>query len=221
MSTKLPDAIRRSLSPARLAPYEAAAQTAGLEPREALTLYLWNTQVCAALLAPLHFCEVVLRNAAAEALGAIHGPRWPWNSGFERSLPRHTSSGYSALADLQAVRNKAETPGHAVAELKFVFWEKLFTSRHDVRIWNSQLKKVLPNLGADQSIADHRRQIFESVSALRRLRNRIAHHEPIHSRNLGEDYDRIQHLITARCRTSAQWMLNRERTLAIISAKPF
>lgn len=217
----LPDAIRRSLSPARLAPYEAAALAARREIHEALTLYVWNTQVCAAFLAPLHYCEVVLRNAAAEAIGATHGARWPWNTGFERSLPRHAGSGYSALADLHAVRKKATSSGHAIAELKFVFWEKLFTSRHDDRIWNSQLKNVMPNLTPDRSIADHRSQIFDAVNVIRQLRNRIAHHEPIHSRNLTRDFELIHQLISARCQISAQWMLDSQRTLEIIRSKPF
>jgi hypothetical protein len=221
MSTKLPDAIRRSLSAARLATYEQAALAAGCGAHEALPLYVWNTQVCAAFLTPLHFCEVVLRNAAADAVEAIHGPRWPWNLGFERSLPRHHGLGYSALADLQAVRRKAMTSGQAIAEFKFVFWEKLFTSRHDGRIWNSQLRRVMPNLEHGKSVADHRSQIFDSVNDLRHLRNRIAHHEPIHARNLIADFDKIHHLVNARCQISAEWMLSRDRIMAIIAAKPF
>jgi hypothetical protein len=136
-------------------------------------------------------------------------------------LPRQHGPGYSALTDLYAVRKTAATPGHAIAELKFVFWEKLFTSRHDGRIWNSQLRRVMPNLAYDQSIADHRRWIFDSVNLLRQLRNRIAHHEPIHSRNLIKDFDIIQQLVKARCQVSAEWMLSRDRMMAVIAAKPF
>jgi len=43
----------------RQAPWETRSR--------ALALYAWNAEVSAALLAPLHICEVVMRNAAAEA----------------------------------------------------------------------------------------------------------------------------------------------------------
>lgn len=43
----------------------------------ALALYAWNAQVSAALMAPLHLCEVVVRNAAADAIAAVYGVNWP------------------------------------------------------------------------------------------------------------------------------------------------
>ena len=59
--------IKDALTAARMSTYEAATaatpQLAG-----ALALYAWNAQVSAALMAPLHICEVVIRNAVADAL---------------------------------------------------------------------------------------------------------------------------------------------------------
>ncbi|WP_246183114.1 hypothetical protein [Mycolicibacterium grossiae] len=40
--------------------------------------------------------------------------------------------------------------GKVIPELKFVFWENLFTRRHDGRLWNRHLRTVLPNLDASQ-----------------------------------------------------------------------
>lgn len=42
----------------------------------ALALYRWNVEVSAAFMAPIHLCEVVVRNAASEALTAVYGPQW-------------------------------------------------------------------------------------------------------------------------------------------------
>jgi hypothetical protein len=204
-----------------MATYETIAAAAGHDAEAALALYAWNARISGALLPPLHICEVVVRNAVADALESIHGPDWPWNPGFERSLPRQAGPGYNALSDLQGVRSKAKTTGQVIAELKFVFWEKMFTSRHDNRIWGPHLMRVLPNLDAKKTVAQHRKHIFDDLNKVRLLRNRIAHHEPIFARNLLDDFQIIQQLVEARCAVSAQWMLTQQQALAVISAKPF
>lgn len=220
MSTQLAESVRRAFSPARMETYEAKARSVGLGMEGALALYAWNAQVCGALLPLLHICEVVIRNAVADAFEAIHGPRWPWNPGFERSLPRQAGPGYDALSDLQGVRSKAKTTGHVVAELKFVFWEKIFTSRHDHRLWQSQLMRVLPNLDTHKTVAHHRKGIFDDLNQVRKLRNRIAHHEPIFTRNLLDDFQTIRRLVEARCEVSAQWMVSQQRVLEMLQCKP-
>ncbi|WP_256349382.1 hypothetical protein [Pseudomonas gingeri] len=138
----------------------------------------------------------------------------------ERSLPRQLGPGYNALSDLQAVRNKAKTTGQVIAELKFVFWEKTFTSRHDSRIWEPQMMRVLPNLDAAKTVAQHRKRIFDDLNQVRRLRNRIAHHEPIFMRNLLDGFQTIQRLVEARCQVSADWMVSQQQVTDLIRLKP-
>lgn len=169
----------------------------------ALDLYAWNAQVSAALLAPLHLCEVVIRNAVSEALEDIYGARWPWSRSFEQSLPEQ--GGYSPKRDLINARRQAQTTGKVIPELKFVFWQKLFTARHDQRIWNRQLHRILPNLDSNQAIPVSRYQVYNELEALRKLRNRIAHHEPIFKRSLRDDFDKIMDLIYLRCSTTKSW----------------
>ncbi|MFX6760162.1 hypothetical protein ABTH30_24995, partial [Acinetobacter baumannii] len=76
---------------------------------------------------PLHLCEVVLRNAVDDALGAKYGAAWPWAFAFEQSLPA-SSIAYGARHDLAKAR--AGLPigqtGKVIAELKFVFWQRMF-----------------------------------------------------------------------------------------------
>lgn len=50
--------------------------------RGAIELYDWNAQVSAAFLAPLHLCEVVIRNAVSDAIAAVYRPLRPWHAGF-------------------------------------------------------------------------------------------------------------------------------------------
>jgi len=187
-------AVRAALSPARLGTYEVAAGVKSDEDVAALVLYAWNAEVSGALLSPLHICEVVLRNAVADALEALYGPRWPWSPTFERSLPDPTQ-GYSPRKDLQMARRSVSTPGKVIPELKFVFWQKMFTGRYDTRIWDTHLRRVLPHLEPGKAVPDLRRSIYHALEQVRLLRNRIAHHEPIFSRRLADDYQIIRGLV--------------------------
>lgn len=212
-------AVREALSAARLATYEIATGRKGDEDLSALTLYAWNAQVSGALLAPLHVCEVVVRNAVANAVEAQYGNRWPWSPGFERSLP-DPKIGYSPLKDLQNARRGASTVGKVIPELKFVFWQKMFTSRYDGRLWNPYLMRVFPNLKSNMAIAQHRQEIYNELEQIRKLRNRIAHHEPIFTRNLQDDLHKISSLVESRCRVSAAWLAQNQIALSLIQARP-
>jgi hypothetical protein len=212
-------AVRNSLSAARMTTYEAAAGVTGDDDPAALELYAWNAQVSAALMAPLHICEVVVRNAVSDALEAVYGAAWPWSSNFELSLPA-PALGYSPRKDLQNARGHQTSAGKVVPELKFVFWQKMFTSRHDVRVWNAHLMRVLPNLDPGKPVSQLRQGIYDSLEEIRRLRNRIAHHEPIFTRNLSGDLQRIFALIELRCKVTSTWMMNNQQASAIIARRP-
>lgn len=156
-------------------------------------------------MAPLHICEVVIRNAVSDALTAVYGANWPWSSVFEASLPSPTGS-YNPRTDLRSNRVRHATPGKVIPELKFVFWQKMFTSRFDVRLWNPHLRNVLPNLDPTKTVAQLRQEIYTDLEHVRLLRNRIAHHEPIFRRNLRDDLDKVAALVRCRCKLTADWM---------------
>ncbi len=187
----------------------------------AVALYDWNAQVSGAFLAPLHICEVVIRNAVSDALTAVYGDRWPWSRVFEESLP--DSGGYNPRRDLRSARmdfntrRDRPTTGKVIPELKFVFWQKMFTSRHDERIWDIHLRRVLPNLDEAKAINKLREEIYTDLEHVRSLRNRIAHHEPIFRRDLSGDLDRIAALTGFRCALTTQWMLTNQRVTSFLA----
>lgn len=185
----------------------------------ALELYTWNAQVAAALMVPLHVCEVVVRNAAHQVLETLYGPRWPWSPALHRSLPNPRGT-YSPRWDLEKVRAEHTTAGKVIPELKFVFWEKLFTGRHDGRLWTPHLMRVFPNLSPAPPVSQHRLQINKDLEQIRELRNRIAHHEPIFARNLVDDFAKIERLVDARCKITAAWMMAHQQASTLIAAKP-
>lgn len=212
-------AIRAALSPARMSTYERAAPPQGDDDPSALNLYVWNAQLSGAFMAPLHLCEVVVRNAISDALEAKYGARWPWSSGFEQSLPS-PPVGYNPRQDLFNARRGAHTTGKVIPELKFVFWQRMFTSRHDSRVWNGQLTRVLPDVDTTKSVRELRQGLYADLEAIRMLRNRIAHHEPIFNRNLAEDFERIARLIAYRSTATAKWMRSHQQVVDLLAAGP-
>lgn len=208
-------AIRATLSAARLETYTKATPT----ETDALALYVWNATVSGALLMPLHVCEVVVRNTVSDALTAVYGEAWPWSKTFELSLPV-SPKGYSPRADLQSARHRATTTGKVIPELKFVFWQKLFTSRYEERIWNAHLARVMPNLPTHSTASAWRNFIYKDLEQLRALRNRIAHHEPIFIRDLASDYRALTRLIRYRCTVTASWLESNQQALTVIQNKP-
>jgi len=198
-----------------------AASIKGDGDPAAVALYAWNAQVSAAFLTPLHFCEVVVRNAAADALEAVYGARWPWNSVFVLSLPSPSARNiYNPRADLRGVASKQVSTGKVIPELKFVFWQELFTHRHDVRLWDAHLKRVFPEHDPTKTMIEIRRSIYGDLEAIRRLRNRIAHHEPIFTRNLILDLERMHRLVRLRSTLVASWMMINQNADAVISHHP-
>ena len=221
MSKATIDAMRAVLSPPRLARYETAVGLTGPEDTRAIELYAWHAQVSAALLAPLHICEVVIRNGISEALEARYGARWPWSPGFEQSLPPtvQRSRDYQPLLDITKIRANFHTTGKVIPELKFVLWQKMFTARHDARLWIPHLLRVFPNLDQTQSVQTLRKRIYADLEQIRALRNRIAHHEPIFMRNLAADLQKIEELVTFRSQIAAAWMMQNQQATALIAAR--
>jgi hypothetical protein len=199
-------AVRIALSLPRIGTYEKAVAATGDLASAAVDLYDWNAQLSGAFMAPLHICEVVMRNAVSDALTAVYGDRWPWSLVFQTSLPSPWG-GYNPRGDLESARRNKLTTGKVIPELKFVFWQKMFTDRYDQRIWNIHLRRVLPNLDAAKTVTELRQEIYADLEHVRFLRNRIAHHEPIFRRDLGFDLDTIAKLTRLRCAITAEWMV--------------
>lgn len=128
----------------------------------ALELYRWNMELSAAFFVPLQICEVSVRNSIVTAIERTYGPNWPWEKGFEISL-RNPVIGYSPRRDLLGL-SRLPTSGKIVAELKFVFWERMFTKSHDAVIWNKQFKTVFPNTDPLKTIQQLRAEGFDRLA---------------------------------------------------------
>nr|WP_249643207.1 hypothetical protein [Pectobacterium carotovorum] len=169
---------------------------------------------------PLHVCEVLTRNAISEVIATVYGDRWPWSIGFERSLPIPIH-GYKPKDDLISGRRNQPTTGKVIPELKFVFWQKMLTGRFDTRLWNNHILTAFPHAVAQGlSAAQLRQNLYNDLETVRKLRNRIAHHEPIINRNLLDDFATIKRIIAYRCEHSVEWMQNNQMLLPLLTLKP-
>ena len=72
--------------------------------------------------------------------------------------------------------------------------------------WDQHIKMVFPYAPDAMTVSQLRQRIYDDIFIIRGLRNRIAHHEPIFSRNNQDDYNQIYELISWRDKTTADWM---------------
>lgn len=206
--------IESAISSIRLSTYKnASPHGSGLE------VYLWNANIAGVFLFPLHICEITMRNAAANALAHVYGPNWPWEKGFIYSL-RKSKGGYSPRSDLINVAKKAQSAAQVIPELKFVFWQNLFTQSFENDIWNKNLPAVIHNVPSGYPIPVMREHIYGLLRDVRLLRNRIAHHEPLINRNLMEDYGKILSLIGYVSQETAEWVDDNQMVATCIANRP-
>ena len=76
-------------------------------------------------------------------------------------------------------------PGKVIAELTFGFWRFLSSSAHEKSVWVPYLHQAFP------AGTDRKRDVDSKVAALNRLRNRVAHHEPLITENLSREAAKV------------------------------
>ncbi len=181
--------ISKGLSQERFGAYRRA--TCG--NAAALALYEWNNAISAALWADIAHLEILVRNAMHEQLTAWSSrtcgePRWYLDPNRVLTPNR--------LADVAAARQRAttgrrgkpETSGRVVTELSFGFWRYLVSSHYDRTLWKPILSRSFP-------LQPRRKAVHTGLAHLHELRNRIAHHEPIHAERLEQRHEELLTLL--------------------------
>lgn len=186
--------IKQALSEERLGPYLALT---GDDLREAIRLYERNTSLSEALYGLLQGLEVSLRNSMHRSLSdGLAREDWYDSVTWRPAQQEQIDNAKDSLRK----KSKPVTPGRMVAELTFGFWVGLTGPKYSVDLWEKHIYKAFPNgkLG--------RKQLNKRLESIRLLRNRVAHHEPILSRDLQKDVDRILETIGWICLDTRQWV---------------
>jgi hypothetical protein len=193
----------------RLAPYLEAARRDGTH---AEILYRWNLQVSEAFYPALSCLEICVRNALHERLKARYRCADWWTSA---PLDQHDAfKARQATDDLRRRRGTEPCTDDIVAELSFGFWVSLLSRRYDRPLWVPTLHKAFPGYHGTRS------SLHDSLEAMRRFRNRVMHHEPVHHRHLAADHAKIYRLLGYMEPETAVWLCEFDRVPEILAKRP-
>jgi len=211
--------VNASISPERFQTY---LDTMGGGFDKALALYEENSFLAESFYFPLQSIEVTLRNAfSALFVKKTNVPTWYHATimvkGRRTDLLRAPQR---AKVDEEIARLNTENgtkpswtlkPCDVIASLSFGFWVSLSDSFYKDHLWTSTigLHDAFPNFGR-RPVRD---EIFKRLDSLRRLRNRIAHHEPIFRRDLGLDFSNIVEAVNWINPTAAAWTRSKSKVL--------
>ncbi len=185
--------LERSLSPERLAPYVTLA---GGDKVAAIRLYERNTALSESLYGLLQGLEVAVRNAMHETLKTALGHA-DW---YDHAPLYHLQGMLNQARQKLTDDRKAHDPGRMVAELSFGFWTSLTGPKFAAVLWNPCLHKAFPHKRL------RRKEAHKRLDRIRKLRNRVAHHEPILNRNLQRDFVDILDTIDWICPDTRLWV---------------
>ncbi|ROQ15438.1 hypothetical protein EDF54_0300 [Rathayibacter sp. PhB93] len=192
----------------RLGPY--LASTGDLSA--ALRLYSWNIEASAAILGASSALDVGVRNAMHRALTAHWGRDSWWDV-----APLRANEGdqvRDAIRFLDRRRGAGQwSAGHVVAELRASFWEGLLVNRYHRALWEPALARAFP------SFTGRRGDLHARLERLRLLRNRAAHHEPVHARDLMVDHRYLCELAQCIDDDLAAWIRSHSRLPDIVAAR--
>lgn len=210
-STTIINELENSISSDRLSTY--MMETLG-DKIKAFQLYVWNTDISAAMYGPLQALEITLRNSINTKLSNTYGNNWFNNSSI--------GFGPDALKKIRETKNRVSqrksnySPSDIVADLSMGFWVSLISGKHNYHntLWIPLLHKAFPNANTT------RRPIHFKINQLLLLRNRIAHHENIFKRHLQADYDSILEAIGWMCPDKAHWVDAHYNFSTVLSQRP-
>ncbi len=197
-------ALRTCISPERFSTYLDLAKG---DRRLAIQMYIRNAALGGAFHGPLQALEVTLRNAVHHTLVSNYGAFW-----FDDSRLLRATEQASVRRANQKIRNQ-RTPGHVVAELNFGFWVALFSKSYDHGLWRTDLHLIF-------APKPNRRELHDQLDRLRTLRNRIAHHEPIHQRDVRVDHEKILWILKMMSPATAAWVAHHSRVIEILNTNP-
>ena len=137
--------------------------------------YKANIALSESLYTSLSVFEVTLRNALSKELERMMG-RKDWYSVFPSNpaLKSLTSEVTVAIRHISQ-RGEMVSPDKIIAELTFGFWVTLLNSEYELSLWKS-LRLAFPHMPKKDR---KRKNVSSPCNALRKLRNRVFHHESI------------------------------------------
>jgi hypothetical protein len=180
--------ITQGISSPRLTHFKKRTNT------ETMREYAKNIRLAEATYPILQQLEIVLRNQWEAILVNKYGLQWYQNTQFQNLLDQIAQKKLND-AILEARKNRQFIQsGHVVSELTFGFWTSLLGRRYEIALWRPYSHLLFPNCQTQQR---NIQSIRDDLTRIRKLRNRVAHHEPINKQplELWQRYETIVKLL--------------------------
>ncbi len=215
MSSGDDEALLDLLTTGRMSSYSSATGS----PSAALRLYEWNMHASASVMELTGIVEIVARNALDRELAAWARRRLDTPEWFGRApLDQRGTRDVSKAEDRSRRAGAPGEHGRVVAELSFGFWRYLVGSRYHASLWVPDLHRAFPY--GPRDLRARRREVERRMRELHFVRNRAAHHEPIHHRDLGRDLTFALELLGWVHPVAAEWAARVTTLRAVVDARP-
>jgi hypothetical protein len=171
----------------------------------AIELYTLNTRISESLYIPLQALEIALRNRIHAVMTEARHVSWFSDNGFLLNV-RQSEQLAKAIKDVED-SGRQLTPGRIVAELTFGFWTAMFGTVYE-DLWRRTLHRI-GNRPNGRRL--ERKHFAGPLTPIRKLRNRVAHHEPIIHWSLRKHHDRMLELTQWLSPAAAAWSRQLDR----------
>ncbi len=171
MPTQL-EIFKQYFSEERMHAYEELAISKGLGVESAVDLYRINLLISKELYSILSCVEVALRNQIHQQL-KVYKNKEDWYDSVVWGQ-RHEESLEDAKRQISKDKYQFEA-GDLIACLNFGFWTNIFSRKYEQTLWIPCLYRLFPN----KKGKTNRKELEQILKRLLKIRNRIAHYEPI------------------------------------------
>lgn len=185
---------------------------------QALELYKWNAEISAEIFRVLVDVEVFLRNAIDRELQKFNvtlGNDMTWIDDLNQFIPPIRRQDIERAKYFVVADGKTLDHSNIVSQLNFGFWRSFFIRWNKDNLWPNALRYAFPHSPSRQP-----EYIFTRIRHLHVLRNRIAHHEPIHNRDIPNDYQICIDVLSAISPVIAEWSSRNSGVLQVLAHKP-
>lgn len=195
-------------------------RASGGDVSNAFALYEWNMRAAASVMELTSMVEVLARNALDRELRD-----WAHRRRAGAAWLDVVPLDQQGSADVQKARDRAtrrgrrpEVHGRVIAELPLGFWRYLVESRYLTALWVPATHRAFP--AGDPDLRTRQRDVAFRMQQLNFVRNRAAHHEPIHARDLSRDLQFAMDLAAWISPSAKSWVDATSSLSSIISSKP-
>ena len=186
----------------------------------AFALYEWNMRAAASVMELTSMVEVIARNALDTQLRS-----WATRKHGHPSWLDVVPVDQQGRKDIQHARDRAthrgrrpEVHGRVIAELSLGFWRYLVESRYLTSLWVPSTHAAFAHGHPD--LRTRQRDVAFRMQQLNFVRNRAAHHEPIHQRDLRRDVGLALDLAQWISPTAGEWVENTTSLPAVLAERP-